>query len=227
MKSWKRRRAPRTQQVGFGSTGALTTRQLTGLVLALASIILLVPAGARAANAFLNVIITDPANSTRQAHVDASGNLKVAGSVDVGNTPLSVTSTDDPGRQAFSFQDNHGMTNGSEGTSIQFTVPTGKRLVIQFVSALASLQSGQRLARADIQTESNGQFALYDLLPAFVGTFTSGGDNVVAAQDVTLYADGETDVILLVQRDSTTGNGELHGAVSGYLMDCSVSAPCG
>jgi hypothetical protein len=210
----RRSTRPRNAQPGnLSFSDSLSSRQAAALVLAVALMLALVPLGARAAQ-FVSALITDPVNPSRQAHVDANGNLQ-------------VTSADALGRQAFSFQDNSGFINGGEGASVTFTVPSGKRLVIEFVSEFVALQSGQRLSRATIQTESNGNPLLSDLLPIFSGTLANGFDDGAAAQDLRLYADAGTNVILLANRDLTAGTGELHAAVSGYLIDCSVATPCG
>jgi len=83
----------------------LTAGQLTALVVGLVAALLLAPVGAQAAAGLTDVVITDPADPARQAHVDANGNLRVAGSVRVADTPLAVTSADDPGRQVFQRQE--------------------------------------------------------------------------------------------------------------------------
>ncbi len=66
---------------------AFTTRQVTAIVAMAFVAVLLWPVGASAGNAFLNVFITDPTNTSAQAHVTAAGQLQVAGSVAVTNTP--------------------------------------------------------------------------------------------------------------------------------------------
>src|SRR6266700_2524916 len=88
----------RTQTNWLSSPG-FTPRQVTAMAVAVLLAVVLVPVGAQAAQV-VSAIITDPAG-TNKAHVDASGNLQVAGSVKLANAPLSVTTTDDPGRQAF------------------------------------------------------------------------------------------------------------------------------
>ena len=87
----KRRRTRSTRMMSEPITGSgFTTRQVTILVLALLLTIVIIPAGARAAQV-VDAIITDP-GGTNQATVDPDGNLHVAGEVTVdGNVGISGT----------------------------------------------------------------------------------------------------------------------------------------
>jgi hypothetical protein len=66
--------------------GGLSIRRVTALFVAVVLAFLFVPVGA-VANAVPKVFIADPVNNANIAHVDSAGNLQVAGSLQVANTP--------------------------------------------------------------------------------------------------------------------------------------------
>jgi hypothetical protein len=201
----------------------LSAGQLTALVVGLVAALLLAPVGAQAAVALLNVAITDPANPDRQAHVDANGNLRVAGSVRVADTPLPVTSADDPGRRAFQIDQLVLISDGSLAGSRSFTVPAGKRLVIRYVSAHANLPTGQKLNRLTLETVLGVRIVPHRFVPVFTGP-QGTLDFFAVAQDTQLYADGGSTVLIVATRSDASGTGIVHVSVSGYLIDCAVGA---
>ncbi|HEV8649976.1 MAG TPA: hypothetical protein VG276_11375 [Actinomycetes bacterium] len=202
----------------------LTPGQLTALVVGLVAALLLAPVGAQAAASLADVVITDPADPARQAHVDANGNLRVAGSVRVADTPLAVTSADDPGRLAFLRQVILSFRIDSTSATNSFLVPAGKRLVIRYVSADADLPTGQRLIVLGLHTRIIlGQLVPHHFVPVFTGTIGTRGHFAVA-QDTQLYAAPETSVFIAAARSGTGGEGTITVSVSGYLIDCAVGA---
>jgi hypothetical protein len=138
---------------------------------------------------------------------------------------VSVTSSDDPGRSAFAFFQSDSWESGEDSHHVDFTVPAGKRLVIDAVSISSSLDThGQKMLTAAVQAHVNGQFEDYFMTPTFTGVNTSGRDVYIAGQQTTIYADGGTDVLLFGSRDSFTGAGILNVSVQGHLIDCTVAA---
>jgi len=88
-----RRRSSSAEPSSLGPVG-LNSKQLTGVFVAICLAFVLAPLGASAAGGLTKVLITDPTNNAQQAHVDASGNLQVGGTVNVGNTPnIDVANT--------------------------------------------------------------------------------------------------------------------------------------
>jgi hypothetical protein len=163
MKTFGRKR---NQPVELPASG-LTGRQLTAIAVAFALAIVLIPVGARAAQ-LVNAVITDP-GGVNKATVDAGGNLHVAGAVTVNSsTPVAVTSADDPGRMAFQAIRNISMA-GALGVAF-VDVPTGKRLVITYVSGELILLAGQT-ARVELQVEGPGAGDHF-FVPTLTGTTT-------------------------------------------------------
>jgi hypothetical protein len=70
----------------LGPAEGLSIRRVTVLFVAVILAFLFVPVGALA-NAVPKVFIADPVNNDHIAHVDGAGNLQVAGSLNVVNTP--------------------------------------------------------------------------------------------------------------------------------------------
>ena len=85
MKLLKHAGGPPGAPIGIDGRGSV--RRLVALFVAVAVAVLVVPVGAWATNAFPQVFITDPDNTTHKAHVDSAGNLQVSGSLAVSNTP--------------------------------------------------------------------------------------------------------------------------------------------
>src|SRR5262249_3321118 len=126
----------------FLSDSAFSTRQITAVVVATLLVVLLYPVGARAM-AFMNVIITDATNTANQAHVDDHGDLQVAGKVGLTGTPTVgldpsanvVRNADEPARLVFQKTVHPTLVDNASIGSDSFSVPSGRRLAIQFVSA--------------------------------------------------------------------------------------------
>lgn len=141
---------------------------------------------------------------------------------------VAVTSTDDPGRNAFAFFQNDSFDSTEKSHVVSFTVPAGKRLVIQSVSIETSLTTGvgQKLVLGSVQAQVNGHLEDYLMAPTFTGTL-EGRDIYVLSQPTTIYADAGTDVHIFATRNATdSGINLMNASVQGYLIDCSA-ASCG
>jgi hypothetical protein len=111
-----------------------------------------------------------------------------------------------------------------EGTNGQYatltTVPVGKRLVIENVSASALIPTGQKLVVAAIQVQLNQSFQSHYLVPTFTGTAANGVfDQFSIGQATRLYADPGTTVRAYVERNSFTDPGFAQMTISGYFVD--------
>lgn len=89
-----KRRSPFKEGPSSVGPSGLSSKQFAGMFVAVCLAFVLAPLGASAAGGLTKVLITDPTNNAQQAHVDASGNLQVGGTVNVGNTPsVNVANT--------------------------------------------------------------------------------------------------------------------------------------
>jgi hypothetical protein len=109
-----------------------------------------------------------------------------------------------------------------------YTVPAGKRLVIEYASINSCSLPGQ-IALMDITTTVGGRSVAHSLTSTRAAT--SPGSSSIGCNGVTpssvaatgeqvhLYADAETPVLVDVTRDSAVGNGAFSFSISGYLVD--------
>ena len=108
---------------------------------------------------------------------------------------------------------------GVNAPNATFAVPAGKRLVIEYVSALAVLATGQRMMFAQVNTVVAGTLVFHFLKSESIGTATStAGEGFLSSQMVKLYADPSTEVLVSAIRSDATTAGTVTFAVSGYLV---------
>jgi hypothetical protein len=105
--------------------------------------------------------------------------------------------------------------------AVLYTVPAGKRLVIEYASMEAALPVGQT-ARMGIQILIGGSHFTHTLpmtAPTQPGFFT-GAHYTSVAQKVRIYVDEGQTVRAWVQRsDGSNGSGSAKFAISGYQRD--------
>lgn len=112
------------------------TRTRTVLLLTLAILVgaLLLPSGYAAASSLMKVFVTNDA-----AHpVPVTGSVNVDGSVSV-NGPVQIADA----REPFETRVDVSLGAGEFGSNDTFSVPDGKRLVVEFVAADVALPDGQ------------------------------------------------------------------------------------
>ena len=178
------------------------------------------------------VNIADLQEPNNVADVSADGALEVEGTVtgqvDVGNLPAvqKVTSSDDPGRVAYSK-----FVEWSFSNPASFVVPARQRLEITYVSGrfwntFGNGQGGDfSSVRLDAGAGSGG--VRHYFVPTFTGDDAGGSDNFLFSEHTQIYADGEVEIRAFLGDVSGSGLQSLHGhvSVSGYLIDCSRTAP--
>ena len=137
--------------------------------------------------------------------------------VTIQNTP-SVKSADNPAFQPFSAVNS--KTSGLPGDHISFDVPTGKRLVIEYVSAQARLPNGQNAIFSVIVFNSDSTFSSFRLPRAAEGTDESGDAIFTVGQSLRLYSSARTESVEVVfERNNSAGQMLLEASISGYLVD--------
>ncbi|HEV2705483.1 MAG TPA: hypothetical protein VGV59_06135, partial [Pyrinomonadaceae bacterium] len=101
--------------------------------------------------------------------------------------------------------------------NISFTVPLGKRLVLEQASAIAVTPVGQKVTLSVATTGGglNGR-AWFVLTPQ--GTF-SGLERFTMTQPLRMYADAGKDVNFQVTRSDSTATVTLNIGITGYLVD--------
>lgn len=149
-----------------------------------------------------------------------SSPLPVTGTVNIGNlgnSPLPVRDVDRAVRIPVQYTIPLSMSNGQFGRAETVTIPAGKMLVVEYVSANGLIYTG-RIGQVYLQTPTpNSTF----------NTFThnflwkqDGIDFTVSSQ-ARMYATGS--LTMGLTRDSNQGPTLTFGSVTGYLIDAPTS----
>lgn len=116
--------------------------------------------------------------------------------------------------EPFQASVNFRMPQGTEGANASVNVPAGKRLVIEYVSGISFPPAGQN-ALFSIFTGIKGQTTNTEhVLP----TNKQFGNAFVTGEDLRLYADPGSSVMLRLDRDSPTGECTGRLSFSGQLI---------
>src|SRR5262249_58812008 len=101
----------------------------------------------------------------------------LTGTPTVGLDPSAnvVRNADEPARLVFQKTVHPTLVDNASIGSDSFSVPSGRRLAIQFVSAEVVLPSGQSPEELVVETTVNGGFAGHIFAPAF--TASTGGSS--------------------------------------------------
>ncbi|HTD17017.1 MAG TPA: hypothetical protein VK673_17675 [Chthoniobacterales bacterium] len=147
---------------------------------------------------------------TGQAHAQFSAQF---------STPIH--DVDNAARQPVQFVADLGFADGSSNSFsfFGFTVPAGKRLVIETISAEIFVPIGQQVS-AQVNTRMDNGFSPFVILP-FTYKFTNNSeDGYIATIAVRMYSDPGTTPEVTIFRNSTQGL-TTQGAVQcfGYLVD--------
>jgi hypothetical protein len=141
-----------------------------------------------------------------------------------GNTPLPIRDVDRPTAQPFNYHVravwNVGVAFANADAQEKFTVPDGKRLVIEFVSLQAQVPPGGNVPFARLDTIGAGGIVL---TVTHAGADAQSNEIFTATHRVfTILEPGAVVVptaFCLVSCTTTTGSQGLIISVSGYLVD--------
>lgn len=192
-----------------------------------------------------DVLVINPAS--QPVPTAAQGTTTIAGSVSVANTPtvtfapgasvgidpasntvqlantaaspVPVVNINDAGQP---FQAGASITQAGTNVSLLdiATVPTGKRLVIEFISATGQVPVGQHVELMEINTVTDPFGGLTHQLLVHAQPPAVIGDSLFRAnQQLRLYANAGSQVKALFRRSSNAGNGVFVVTISGYLVD--------
>lgn len=136
----------------------------------------------------------------------------------LGFTP--VRDVDQPARNP--HQDGFGFaTANSITTEVDLsTVPNGKQLVIEYISATASVPAGQS-GFFFIQTKAGGVTANHTVpvVQSFADAAFPGSSLLVSAQPFRIYADPGTTPSVSFRRSSNAGGAFCSAFISGYFVN--------
>lgn len=142
-----------------------------------------------------------------------------------GTSPAVVRDVDNPTRQPFAMDFDLEFTAGSSavglpgdpGGSASFTVPSGKRLVIEFATAICNVPSGQQCRLGILESES-GVLVKHDLAVSDHQLWPVTHLHT-ATQPMRIYIEPSGSVFVFGRRSDGTGTGTLDFSLSGYFVD--------
>jgi hypothetical protein len=146
-------------------------------------------------------------------------NVVNTANVNVANTPKVLNAND-----SNIFQETR-VANGTNDALevLSFTVPEGKRLVIEFASVRATIGKGEKL-QAFITGGNGFTDASHPIVMNFQQT-VAGDDIFVGAQQMRMYVEpGRQVQVVVLRRDAAdtgivSSNANLQTSISGYLVD--------
>jgi hypothetical protein len=136
------------------------------------------------------------------------------------NTPAEVIPVSINEPEPFQAAANVTQLSGANAGVLTFpTVPAGKRLVIEYVTASGQVPPGQFVELLNVSTTSGNGAVTHNLL-VFAQPPAGNGDTVArAAQQVKLYANDGTSVKVIFRRSSPAGVAFFGATISGYLVN--------
>lgn len=130
--------------------------------------------------------------------------------------PIPVYDVNEPAMQPFQQELDFDFEPTQLGAGKSFFVPSGKRLVIEFVSANIGLSTSKAVSFA-ITTNANGTIAHHRLLLNELWPNSNFLNYYNVSQNMRIYADPGTEVNIHV--NSGGGEGSVFATISGYLVD--------
>jgi hypothetical protein len=117
------------------------------------------------------------------------------------------------------------QTNSTDlfAVGVDFTVPAGKRLIIEFASVKASLRVGEKLSASISATNAGTETTHQIVMSSQQSTFAN--DLFAGAEQMLMYADAGSTVRIEALRQSILGGGQdqqpmrIDASISGYLVD--------
>ena len=172
----------------------------------------------------VNVINTPNVNvvNTPGVNVANTPNVTIANSpeVKVTNTP-AVRDADNPARQPLEAGSNCTVIDQSGGCSATvYTVPSGKRLVIEFVTMNARVPSSGSVAQLTIRTAADRTYFLPQTAPG-VDYLGEQENSARLAQQVRIYVEPGMSVVMKGRHNlaAPAQSAAFDFTLSGYLVD--------
>ncbi len=156
-------------------------------------------------------------------HVDGAQHVFVNNPA---KAPANVFQVNEPVRQPWHKSMYFLIPDGRRFGSREFSVPAGKRLVIEVVNVEAEqARAVSELkvvcsVRTGVYVNDREEQAFYNFPASFGGDFGNFGfSKHLCDESLRLYADEKTDVLIQVGRNDPRGPMYVHPVISGYLED--------
>jgi hypothetical protein len=181
---------------------------------------------------------SQPVPTAAQGTTSVSGTVGISGTPTVGlaagsqvaitnalTSPVPTRDVDGPAMQPFNYYATLDFSPGFAAAGAldpqPFTVPPGKRLIIEFVSAFAQVPGGQHVIFGRIDTSQATANLIY-LTMEHSATFFQAGNPVegfVSTHPIFTVLEPNTQVSPTAARDSGTGAGFLQVHIAGHYVD--------
>lgn len=195
--------------------------QVVSVAVAIGVVYALLPAGAEAGSAFLNVFISDKTDSTRFARVDSDGNLQVAGNLGITGTPsFEVAGTSSVQLVPTNPMSLQGSESSEGDTGVRahlFDVPSGQVMVVESISVFVSVESGLT-PWCVLETENDVLEGFF--VPVVLQRTGGSSDFFVGALQTRVYA-GTGGIRMECATGVFSDRSFVNAMVSGYLVDVS------
>jgi hypothetical protein len=139
--------------------------------------------------------------------------------VNPATNPARTSSVDEPGRAPYQFFKNLQPCSGGVCQVTTPTVPAGKRLVVQHVSAFGALTSPGNFVEVVVSSSSS---VLSTFAPPLFGN-PAGAQGFAFDQIVQGYVDAGSEVTVFISTNGSFNNAASDFVVTGYLIDCTVN----
>jgi hypothetical protein len=210
---------------------------LVGMALVVLSVLVnLGGTGRVIADAVKDVIVANtaanPVPTTIQGSLPAiSGNVAVTNTpnVAVTNTPtvnvaslptVLVQSRDEPARQPFQRFGSFQIEAPAFGGNDSFTVPAGKRLVIEYVSFRSNILTGaNQIVSFSLGNQGGGSIGGFGFVPQTTIDSAVSTTGFIAHEPIRAYCDPGTSVTVTAIRNSTVGSDTVSYTLTGYFVD--------
>jgi len=178
------------------------------------------------------VPVTDAVNLAGAMQAPRSG----AGTVGVSG-PLAMASSQNsllfapiiqPVRQVFSKRFFFSFVDGDATAGETFTIPAGKRFIVEHFSADVQATPRHRVWRLSVVGTADGETISHLFALTRNGTSHVGTTIYTVSQSVRMYLDSEplSAPSVVADRSTTSGVGDaVVASLTGYLVDC-AAAPC-
>ena len=134
-------------------------------------------------------------------------------------TPVPVSDVSN-GQQPFQMTATNTITKGVSGNAKTiFTVPVGKRLVIETISTRAELASGDTPDRVEVLTNADSSTTYHELLVLKQGLDLSGHEVFVGTHYIRAYSEPGTNVVFQFTRSNISDYASGTVTITGYFVD--------
>jgi hypothetical protein len=109
--------------------------------------------------------------------------------------------------------------NGASSGGIIYTVPAGRRLVIENVSAMCAAPPTEKVYRAYVHATNGGGSVSHHLTPAYMGPDANPNFHInIVNWSGRLYADAGAVQVGALKSGNSTGSYTCYYTISGYLI---------